>query len=298
MQATAVCKRLLELSFSRSRSGTVHSVFDHAVNLEFGFRGLIGLIAEEKALTPYAVSVRTLHPFSQTGIRADMAAYRGEGMLIIPDAQVEVILSSAPQIDLSVDAIELRYHNHIEASQTLEKLLVQALKGADAEMSLAPLVTGGEGNTYTRFLAPKLERLFYAVSLGAEKEAAQAAAGCAGCGMGLTPSSDDLLSGYFTTLHLLFCAGNRPEAKRIISNMAQAAAEKTNRISGTFLLHSGMALCNAAICNLDRSIFTFMDQAAANRAIERTLAIGSTSGADMLTGVVLALRQNIGGITQ
>ncbi len=174
-------------------------------------------------------------------------------------------------------------------------LIEQALKSADAEMSLAPLVTGGAENTYTRFLAPRLERLFYAVSLGAGEEAAQAAANCAGCGMGLTPSSDDLLSGYFTTLHLLFRAENRPEDKAIISNMAQAAAEKTNRISGTFLLHSGMALANTAICDLDRSIFTFMDQAAANRAIARVLAIGSTSGADMLTGMALALRQHIGG---
>ncbi|MEZ4509454.1 MAG: DUF2877 domain-containing protein [Eubacteriales bacterium] len=38
-----------------------------------------------------------------------------------------------------------------------------------------------------------------------------------------------------------------------------------------------------------------MDRAAANRAIERVLAIGSTSGADMLTGMALALRQHIGG---
>lgn len=292
MQATAVCKRLLDLSLSRSRSGTVHSVFDHAVNLEFGFRGLIGLIAQEKALTPYAVSVRTNAPFSQTGVRADMAAYLGEGMLVIPDAQIEIDLPSAAHIDLSVDTIELRYD---EAAQTLEQLIVQALKGADAEMSLAPLVTGGTGNTYSRFLAPRLERLFYTVSLGAAEEAVLAAAGCAGCGMGLTPSSDDLLSGYFTTLHLLFRAENRQKDKAIISNMAQAAAEKTNRISGTFLLHSGMALANAAICDLDRSIFTFMDRAAANRAIERVLAIGSTSGADMLTGVALALRQHIGG---
>lgn len=292
MQATAVCKRLLDLSLSRARSGTVHSVFDHAVNLEFGFRGLIGLIAEDKALTPYAVSVRTNAPFARTGVRADMAAYLGEGMLVIPDAQIEIDLSSPAHVELSVDAIEIR---HREAAETLLELIEQALKGADAEMSLAPLVTGGAENTYTRFLAPRLERLFYAVSLGAGEEAAQAAANCAGCGMGLTPSSDDLLSGYFTTLHLLFRAENRPEDKAIISNMAQAAAEKTNRISGTFLLHSGMALANSAICDLDRSIFTFMDQAAANRAIARVLAIGSTSGADMLTGMALALRQHIGG---
>ena len=292
MQATAVCKRLLDLSLSRARSGTVHSVFDHAVNLEFGFRGLIGLIAEDKALTPYAVSVRTNAPFARTGVRADMAAYLGEGMLVIPDAQIEIDLSNPAHVELSCDAIEIR---HREAAETLLVLIEQALKSADAEMSLAPLFTGGAENTYTRFLAPRLERLFYAVSLGAGEEAAQAAANCAGCGMGLTPSSDDLLSGYFTTLHLLFRAENRPEDKAIISNMAQAAAEKTNRISGTFLLHSGMALANTAICDLDRSIFTFMDQAAANRAIARVLAIGSTSGADMLTGMALALRQHIGG---
>jgi hypothetical protein len=295
MRATAVCQRLLDLSLSRSRSGTVHSVFDHAVNLEFGFRGLIGLIAQDKALTPYAVLVRTSAPFPQTGVRTSMAAYLGEGMLIIPDAQIEIDLSSAPPSELSLDAIELRYGT--EAEETLSALILEALKSADAEMSLAPLISGGDGNHYTRFLAPRLERLTYAVSLGAWEEAALAAADCAGCGMGLTPSSDDLLAGYFSALHLLFRAKNRIEAKALIPRMAHAAAERTNRISGTFLLHSGMALANAAICDLFRAMFTFMDKASANRAIERTLAIGSTSGADMLAGIVLALWQQIGGIT-
>ena len=292
MQATAVCKRLLELSLSRARFGTVHSVFDHAVNLEVGFRGLIGLIAEDKALTPYAVSVRTNAPFTQTGVRADMAAYLQEGVLIIPDAQIEIDLAGAAHVDLSCDAIELRYP---EAALTLEQLILQALQSADAETSLAPLVTGGAGNTYSRFLAPRLERLCSAVSLGAWTEAAQAAANCAGCGMGLTPSSDDLLCGYFSTLHLRYRASGQFDAKQQLLPLAQAAADRTNRISGTFLLHSGMALANAAICDLDRSIFTYMDIAAANRAIERVLAIGSTSGADMLTGIVLGLRQHIGG---
>jgi len=294
MQATAVCKHLLDLSLSRSRSGTVHSVFDHAVNLEFGFRGLIGLLAEEKTLTPYAVSVRTDKPFSQAGVRTGMAAYLGEGMLIIPDAQVEIDLARAQSRDLSIDSIVIC---HSEAKNLLESLILEMLRGADAEMSLAPLVTGQIENTFTRFLAPRLERLFCAVSLGAWDEAAIAAAGCAGCGMGLTPSSDDLLCGYIATLHLLFRVNNRANEKEHLASLSQAAAEKTNRISGTFLLHSGQALANAAICDLNRSIFTFQDIQAANRAIGRVLAIGSTSGADMLTGIVLALRQNIGGST-
>lgn len=292
MQATAVCQRLLTLSLQSQRSGTVHSVFDHAVNLELGEDCLIGLIAETKALTPYAVSVRTNDSFAQA-VRAGMAAYLQEGMLIIPDAQIEIDLSRAARADLSVDSIALG--NPLEALALLEKLIFQALGGVDAEMSLAPLITGGEGTIYTRFLAPRLEKLFSAISREAFDEAAQAAANCAGCGMGLTPSSDDLLCGYFTTLHLLFRANERFVAKAHILNLAQAAAGKTNRISGSFLLQSGMALCNAAICELFHSTLTLLDTSAAECAIARVLAIGSTSGADMLTGVAFALRQHIGG---
>ena len=292
MQATAVCQRLFTLSQGSQRSGTVHSVFDHAVNLELGEDCLIGLIAETKALTPYAVSVRTNDSFAQA-VRAGMAAYLQEGMLIIPDAQIEIDLSRAARADLSVDSIALG--NPLEALALLEKLIFQALGGVDAEMSLAPLITGGEGTIYTRFLAPRLEKLFSAISREAFDEAAQAAANCAGCGMGLTPSSDDLLCGYFTTLHLLFRANERFVAKAHILNLAQAAAGKTNRISGSFLLQSGMALCNAAICELFHSTLTLLDTSAAECAIARVLAIGSTSGADMLTGVAFALRQHIGG---
>ena len=290
MQATAVCQRLFALSQSSEWIGTVHSVFDHAVNLELGEDCLVGLIAEPKALTPYAVSVRTSDSFAQA-VRAGMAAYLREGILSIPEAGITLDLSRANPIDLSVGAIELRHS--AEAAHTLEQRMLSALSGADATTSLAPLATGAEGNVYTRFLAPRLEKLFSAVKLGAWDEAAQAAANCAGCGMGLTPSSDDLLCGYFATLHLLYRANGNTRAKAYIQNLSQAAASKTNRISGSFLLQSGMALANEAVCDLFRSIFTDSDTCSADRAIARVLEIGSTSGADTLTGVVLALRKHI-----
>ena len=292
MQATAVCKRLFALSQGLPRTGTVHSVFDHAVNLEIGEDWLAGLIAQTKALTPFAVSVRTNDLFAQT-VRAGMVAYLGEGILSIPEAGITLDLSCANPIDLSVDSIALG--DHLEALALLEKRISEALDGVDAETSLTPLATGAEGNVYTRFLAPRLERLFSAVKLGAWDEATQAAASCAGCGMGLTPSSDDLLCGYFSTLHLLYRANGNTNAKAHIQHLSQAAAEKTNRISASFLLESGMALANEAVLDLFRSIFTDSDTCSADRAIARVLAIGSTSGADTLTGVTLALRKHIGG---
>ena len=293
MNAAAVCQRLFALSQGQPRCGTVHSVFAHAVNLEFGEPGLIGLIAQEKALTPYAVSVRTVLPLYQAGVRAGMAAYLREGMIDFPEARIEIDFSTAKRVDLQIDSIELCDTEQIK--ETLEDQIVKQLNTADAEAGLVSLVTGKTENHYTRFLRPRLETLLLAVSQGQYEEAARAAADCAGCGMGLTPSSDDLLSGYFATLHLLFRARKRIEAKSHICDMAQAAAEKTNRISATFLRQSGEALANDAICALFRSVDAFPDTSLCARAIARVLAIGSTSGADMLTGTVLALRQNIEG---
>lgn len=293
MYASAVCQNLLTLAQKKPLVGTVHSVFDHAVNLEMGRVGLIGLIAQEKTLTPYAVSVRTNASFAQMGVRAGMAAYWKQGVLSIPAAGVSVDLSCAKPVDLSVGSIVLR--NVPEAKATLAALIRESLGDADAETSLSSLVTQGEGNTYTRFLAPRVERLCALVSAEDWDKAAEAAADCAGCGMGLTPSSDDLLGGYFLALHLLFRAANKPEASAHINAMAQLAAAKTNRISETFLLQSGRALANSALWELLHASFSTGDDAKAHGAIRRVRDIGSTSGADMLTGIALALRQTIGG---
>ena len=293
MQALSVCRRLFALSQNPRRVGTVHSVFDHAVNFEFREESLIGLLAQEKALTPYAVSVRTSTPFLQAGVRADMEAYLKQGVLTIPEAEISLNLACAAVVDLCIDSIQMRNLDFARAE--LERLILTSLNGVDEENSLAPVVTGKTGNIYTRFLSSRLERFFAAIAEETFEEAAPFAANCAGCGMGLTPSSDDLLCGYFLTLHLLFRASGNDRAKDSISTMAQAAAKRTNRISGSFLLQSGSGLANAAICELFRSTFSEFDTNTAERAIRRILGIGSTSGADMLTGIVLALRQHIGG---
>jgi len=292
--ATAVCKRLQLLSTEHTSSGAVHSVFDHAVNLELAGRsGLIGLIAEGKPLTPYAASVRTDIPFTQAGVCAGMAALLRNGRIELPQMGIEIDLAAAKAVDLCVDSIEMRYDRN--AADALTEQITAVLLRADAQASLAPLITGSGGNAYSRFLEPRLNELTAAVSLGAEDAAIQAASRVAGCGMGLTPSSDDLLTGYLFTLHLVLREQGRGDARRLIPRMAQAAAERTNRISATFLLQSGEGLANAAICDLFRSMFQFMDPAAARRALERVFEIGSTSGADMLAGIALALRKHYGG---
>lgn len=293
LTADAACSRLLTLLREKPVTATVHSVFDHAVNLALEGRfGLAGLIASQKTLTPYAVSVQTPCSFTELGFRAGMAAAVQPGTIELPEAGVSIDYSRTNPIDLGIGS--LRFDSPAGLRRALP-VLRQTLEQTDAEACLSPLATGGEGNVYTKFLAPRIEELVLAVTVGDAERAANAAANAAGCGMGLTPSSDDLLAGYFAGLHTIFRAEGKPERIPLISAMAQRSAGKTNRISATFLLQSGEGLVNYDLLLLIQSIVTGADGTALKQAAQKVLSIGSTSGGDMLTGLSLALAHHAGG---
>lgn len=294
MRAIAICKRLCLLMEAGALRGTVHSVFDHAVNLTFEDRfGLIGLIAGERTLTPYAASVRAGAPFPGLGIQAGMTAALAGGAAVFPEADIRLDLAGAEQIDLSVDSINPRGSVPPPASRL--PALLSVLREGDAAQGLAPLVTQAPDNVYTRFLWPRVERMIETVAAGDADRAAEAAERIAGCGAGLTPSSDDLLAGYLLTLRALANVGFSQDARAFLPDMARRAAAKTNRISATFLLHSGEGLASEAMLALLETILSDADDTAAGRSAGRVASIGSTSGGDMLAGMALAILHHDGG---
>ncbi len=290
MIATAACKRFLALAGGAACSATVHSVFDHAVNLELEGRvGLVGLIAETKALTPYAVSVRMDRPFPEAGIRAGMAAAVDSGHVFIPQAGYNLDCSKARAVDLSLDSILILSANTSHSAQA--EILLAVLMEADAGESLAPLAIGIGGNNFSNFLSPRFYALQKAMQSEDEEAAAVAAERLAGCGMGLTPSSDDLLCSYLAAQWMLARQQGQTGRTKLFASLAAAAAKKTTRISATFLLQCGEGLVNLYSYDLFSAIFTHEDEEATRAAARRVLAIGSTSGADMLAGVALALQE-------
>ena len=297
LNPVAVCSRLLALSYKESAAGCVHSVFARAVNIALdGREGLIGIVSEEKGLLPYAVSARAGSPFDERGIRAGMAAALEHGRLLLPEAGVSLDLAAAEPADLSLDAIAVSggTEERRAGAEAIRRVLANA--GAEAEQGLLPLATGAKDNAYTAFIRPRIPELLEAADSGDAERAANAAGRIAGCGAGLTPSSDDLLCGYFAATRLMNRPSGGAERTALIPAMARRAADKTNRISATFLLQSGEGLAGSALLELLRSIFSGKDGAAIQNAAGKVLSIGSTSGGDTLTGVWLALTHQAGGI--
>lgn len=293
MDAKAICTLLYERLHDAALGGTVLSAFEHAVNIETP-AGLVSILMETRCLQPFAVRAAC------GTLQAHFAP--GEQVLINADTlrtgRTAISLETAATVDLSVahgmqSAIAGHSREHHSALDPAPLLSVLA-SGGESD-GLSALVTRLKSNVYADFLRPRLPRLFAAVAAGEAAEAGEAAAAIAGCGIGLTPSSDDLLTGYMAMLHAMSAVGVLGNIAPVAREIAGRAAQKTNRISGAFLLQSGEGYVSEDVLHLLRLLYSDSDALQIKQAATRVAAFGSTSGSDMLTGIVLAIIHHDGG---
>ncbi|MBU1909781.1 MAG: DUF2877 domain-containing protein [Verrucomicrobia bacterium] len=118
-----------------------------------------------------------------------------------------------------------------------------------------------------------------------------------GCGLGLTPAGDDFLAGVLIGLHLAWVGRVGPTRRSDGLSQAAlpieiilAAALGDNVLSAAFLELAHEGRVNEAMKQL---IITLTGKKAENvrAAADRVLAQGETSGADVLTGLVLAMQK-------
>jgi hypothetical protein len=170
-------------------------------------------------------------------------------------------------------------------------ILTMLIREKGCREDLSTLVTGEYRNPYADAVAKRLPELNKAIR-ECDDQAAELAGKIAGGGIGLTPSSDDLLVGYMS----VYLASSKAkdnihfeEALKLTQVMGEKAAERTNLISGAFLKQCGMGLLSEDMAELIYALYSDSEADAIRLCGKRILEVGSTSGTDMLTGVVLAM---------
>lgn len=291
--ALEVCHSLRRSIPAGGCPATVHSVFDRAVNLVTPL-GLVTLLPKCRPLYPFSVRIDTDIPFPALGLRPDMSA-----MLLPGEASagmLHVDLTNALDTDLSVlERKELIVPPDL--SDRLERLAGVIGEEGKPE-GMAPLVFHLEEgssadyaerfphNHYTAFLLPRVRRLFDALHTGQIVEISAAAGAMAGCGPGLTPSSDDFLCGMMAAM--LARGGARGRVLRtmdITQRMVCAARVKTNVISGSFLIRSSQGLLSADVLDTVGQLFSNGPTQSLESAASRVITFGETSGTDILSGI-------------
>ncbi|WP_313134417.1 DUF2877 domain-containing protein [Anaerocolumna sp.] len=293
LKAVNICGKLREALLVNNKVFKVHSVFDTAVNIVSNDI-FFTLLSDIRCLYPMSCRVLDNLSFTKSGIRESMEVISSGNSLIIPNADMVINLKDAVECDLL-------FMKHIGLFVPKDlRLKIEILKSLiwekGCEYDLSTLVTGKYKNPYSEFIMKKLPGLNEAIKKR-DSQAGEHAEGIAGCGIGLTPSSDDMLMGYMSACLADTKAKGQDyeEISKVTYAMGNKASERTNTISGAFLKQCAMGLLSEDMTGLLCTIYSDTDIEILKKSAECILNFGSTSGIDMLAGVVLAI-VNLNGL--
>lgn len=154
--------------------------------------------------------------------------------------------------------------------------------------TIADRIAGPDRGFQADIPATDRDQLEIAVATGDAGAAAEATARIAGLGPGLTPSGDDGLAGVLAFRAWADAADRWPGGAPLRAAIRDAAVPRTTRLAGQLLSAAEHGHVTAPLAGLLASLLgrrsTFPPD------LSRLLAIGATSGADLLGGVRLAGR--------
>jgi len=260
-------------------AGSVHSVFGRACNITLDDGGMLTLLAAEFGNVPHGARLDTPpgFKFDHTLRAGERIGCRG-GIARFAAAGVAIRLSGARRWHAELDKLAVDFGKApVAAAWRLTELATAQHTKAQARCGL------DLPNARRRALAEAAAALQL-------QQAETAVVRLVGCGPGLTPAGDDLLVG--------FLAGMRATAGYCLDRQAfltgfnaivRAAANGTNPISRTYLEHASDGAFAEPLARLAICISEGAPQAEVEIAAQAALAVGATSGADGVQGLLDAM---------
>lgn len=260
-----------DLSFS----GTVHSVFAHACNIEVGPDRLIGLVAREIGAVPRGFTLATPGGF-------DFAAHIATARDAAARNGVLRIVGAALVIDLR------------PARPWRSNLPDAGIDLGDETMALAwrtawhALTRHGGSAAFAASASAPIELLRSATRLEDGAAARHAVAQLVGLGDGLTPAGDDFLVGYMAGLWSASRKTAFDAVREAIGDAVAANATRTGSISRHYLEAAIEGEVSEPLARLAAAIGHGKTRET-EQAVAAALAVGATSGAAASHGLLLAV---------
>lgn len=278
LRALSADARWLSALRQRDLCGRVHSVFDRIVNVQDDRGEMFSLATRNVDDAPNTLIV-DVHAFT--------------AILVHPDDRVT---GSARRLDVANHAVIALDHviawhprrlTYPREASRLERNLALARRHATEAFEQRLKGTAWCASAKLQRLSTQL----FAALLNGDREAARVhGRALLGLGPGLTPSGDDFLLGLFAVLHIdgSPCARFRGLCTDIVEDLEH----RTNEISAAALTAAAQGRVRETIDTLLSALMTG-DEATVRRALDRVLRIGSTSGRDIVSGIVAGFDANL-----
>lgn len=274
----------------------VMHVFDRAVNLLDDEAGVLSLVADPFGAGPFTMVLEPDRPGEARAIRFNDWLDAKSRVLVeqrqLSIGRLRVLLGGSALWNPVLPWAELRAEQ--EAFLAWQGRLRTLLETAAPAGSFAPLISdvidpeAASGSIARALLESAREparELVWALAEGQTALAIESSTRLAGLGGGLTPSGDDFIIGAMYAVRL--CA-ETAWAGSVSLALADSAGEKTVRISQAWLdaaARGGASRTWHALC----AAIVDDDGEGVELAARHLLAVGHTSGADALTGFLMAL---------
>ncbi len=254
--------------------GRVHSVFDNACNVATD-RGLVTLAHARLPRGPTTISLAGWPPHEFPALFAVGDVVRAEAGLLHAGAKTVCQFVAATRW--------LRPPRPV-----LRPGLLTAARLAALEQRVAAL-RADRSSVIDRAGAPVLDALGVASRDLDPCAAAAAIHRLIGWGEGLTPAGDDVLVGWLAGLDLLAASPAQRAFFDACGAAVRALAHATTPISAHYLQMATEGDLIEPLTTLRTALATVPAHGAVMVALDRALAVGATSGADAVTGLLLAL---------
>ncbi len=285
MRAKSADASLLRTLDASSLRGRVHSVFERVVNVEVEGGELVTLASRDLDNAPNTVVVDTPR-FGMIGISVNDSAVAVDGKLRVGKSVVllegaapwEGTLPAYPRADLTLRANLRIVESRLDRRQEVDGVIAHRPQ------------EGAFFHEAATALAHRATLLSYALSRADLESACTRAKGMIGLGRGLTPSGDDFLVGLFAVLNI---AGSPCYALRnVCLDIIADAEHATNAISLAALTKAARGRVRESIVTLTTQLIHGTRESLIP-SLTRVFAIGSSSGTDIVAGIVSGFELNL-----
>lgn len=274
-----------EKLFSNEFTGTVDTVFEHTVNITDISGDMYALVLNTSGNAPATIRLAAEAGFSfqNLNIHAGDTVFTNNQTLCIENKLIVVaggITLWQCQLPLFPDALLLKASlpllRELIGKEGAEGGLKAYINGIDGQTGLLPAELARR--------AAMLKHQFIEGDLNAMTEAGQR---LLGLGQGSTPSGDDFLTG----LILIIAMPGAPFHdihKSFAKAMADLAGAATTKISAAMLTHAARGEVQETAAGLLDSIHATGKTGLTHYA-RQVIALGGSSGTDLLTGIITGL---------
>jgi hypothetical protein len=260
--------------------------------------GLVCLVPEAAGRGPLNVNLALPEGkgLSSFGAEAGEAVeVRGSEMVV--GGRIAVSLASANRY-----SPRLRLASPLASSAGLEANIAAARRTGVAlgrHAGLGQLLSGtwGRLNIFGAAGLPRMEGLVKALREADPRSAREEVRGLVGLGPGLTPSGDDALAGMALVLLLYSRTTGRmaSSAEALARALRSESRGRTTAVSEAYLRQAAAGRGNEAVRGLCEAVLTGGPEEV-ERETRKVLAIGETSGTDVVLGVVIGGQLCLGDV--